>query len=133
MLTVMIVEDNTVYRQLLANTIRAQIPSLAVVEASSTTEALHKVKSTAPDLIFMDIRLHGDSGLELTKIIKSRYPKIIIAILTSHDLPEYREAARKYKADHFLWKGSTTTEEILKLINSILSERRIGLGRKKPK
>jgi DNA-binding NarL/FixJ family response regulator len=131
MFTAMIVEDNIVYRQLIANTLRSQLPSIVVVEAGSAKEALHKVKTTSPDLIFMDIRLHGESGLELTKKIKSQHSKIIVVVLTSHDLPEYREAAKRNKANYFLWKGSTTTDEILNLIKSILAERQIGSGKYK--
>jgi DNA-binding NarL/FixJ family response regulator len=132
MFTAMIVEDNVVYRQLLAETIRSRLPSIVVVEAGSANEALHKVKTTSPDLIFIDIRLPDETGLELTKRIKIQHPKIIIVVLTSHDLPEYREAAKKYKADYFLWKGSTTTDEILKVIKSIISVRQTGSGRTEP-
>jgi len=68
----------------------------------------------------MDIKLPGESGLELTKKIKDQYPNIPIIILTSYDLPEYREAASHYRANHFLSKGSATKEGILSLVESIL-------------
>jgi DNA-binding NarL/FixJ family response regulator len=53
---------------------------------------------------------------------------MIIIILTSYDLPEYREAASQYGANYFLSKGSTTEEDILGLVQSILSERKIDLN-----
>ncbi|MGZ3539371.1 MAG: response regulator, partial [Thermodesulfobacteriota bacterium] len=58
-------------------------------------------------IVFMDIRLPGENGLELTKKIKQNYPDIIIVILTSYDLPEYRQAALKRLADCFVPKGSS--------------------------
>jgi DNA-binding NarL/FixJ family response regulator len=70
----------------------------------------------------MDVKLPGESGLELTK--KTRASKFdgLIIILTSHDLPEYREAAKSCGADYFVSKGSSTAEEILTLVDSILLE-----------
>jgi len=53
----------------------------------------------------MDIRLPGENGLELTKKIKKNYPDITVVIVTSYDLPEYREAARESMADYFVPKG----------------------------
>jgi len=53
----------------------------------------------------MDIRLPGENGLELTKRIKMNYPDIIMVILTSYALPEYRQAARESMADYFVPKG----------------------------
>jgi YesN/AraC family two-component response regulator len=99
-----------------------------IAEAENGKEALQKVETLRPDLIFMDIKLPGENGLELTKKIKTRYSGISIIILTSYDLPEYREAARQYQADHFLSKGATTKEDILKLVQSIIAERNIDMN-----
>jgi DNA-binding NarL/FixJ family response regulator len=93
-----------------------------VEEAENGEEALKKIEALSPHVVFMDIKLPGQSGLEVTREIKSRYSGIIVIILTSYDLPEYREAAKNYGADFFLSKGSSSREEILALIESILAE-----------
>lgn len=125
--TVLIVEDSSIYRILLKETLLSRFPSMEIIEATNGQQALQKISSTCPDFIFMDIKLPGESGLELTKKIKADCPQMIIIILTSYDLPEYREAASKYGANYFLSKGSTTKEDILGLVQSILSERKIDL------
>jgi DNA-binding NarL/FixJ family response regulator len=79
---------------------------------------MEKVDSLSPDLIFMDIKLPGESGLELTKKIREGHPDIIIIILTSYDLLEYREAAVRYGANAFVSKNSSTEKEIATLVNS---------------
>jgi DNA-binding NarL/FixJ family response regulator len=122
MAKILIVEDSTFFRQLLKETLFSQWPKLDISEAPNAEEALNKVKALRPDLIFVDIRLPGESGLEFTRKIKSTHPNIPVIILTSYDLPEYREAGREYQADHFLSKGSTTKENILALVKSILSK-----------
>ena len=125
MLKTLILEDSAFFRQLLKETLHSRFPSMDIAEAENGKDALQKVESLRPHLIFMDIKLPGENGLELTKKIKARYSDISIIILTSYDLPEYREAAREYQADHFLSKGASTKEDILTLVQSIITERDI--------
>ncbi len=122
MFKTLIVEDSHPFRQLLKENLHERFRSMAIEEASNGMEAIQKNDSFCPDLIFMDIRLPGESGLDITKKIKSQCPQTKIIVLTSYDLPEYRETAQKYGADHFITKGSSTWEEIATLVKSIASE-----------
>lgn len=123
MFKAMLVEDNPSFRQVVKNDLQDQFPSMDIIEAGDGVEAFQKLDSHPPNLIFMDIQLPGENGLELTRKIKADYPEIIIIILTSHDSPEYREAATRCKANYFLSKDSITTDEIFKLVKSILLEK----------
>jgi DNA-binding NarL/FixJ family response regulator len=118
----LIVEDNASFRNTLLDILSAQFPSIAIEEAGDGKEALEKVDSFQPHLIFMDIKLPGESGLHVTQKIKTKHPEIVIIILTSYDLPEYREAAYRYGANYFIVKGSSTNREILSLVESISKE-----------
>jgi CheY-like chemotaxis protein len=122
MFRILIVEDNNTYRQSLVTALSTEFPSAKVEEAANGDEALEKVGSFQPDLIFMDIKLPGDNGLELTKKIKEIHSGITVIILTSYDLPEYRQAAEAYGADHFISKGSSTRDEILALVRTTKTE-----------
>ncbi len=115
---ILIVEDNAFFLQFFRETLRSRFPSLEIFEAADGKEAMQKIKDVQPEAIFMDVKLPGESGLELTKKIKAQYPNIIVVIVTNYDLPEYREAAYESKADHFISKDS-----FLKIINSILQDR----------
>ena len=119
---ILIVEDSTIFRTLLQETLHARFPSLEILESADGQDAMQKVASHKPDVIFMDIKLPGESGLDLTARIKAKYPNVIVIILTSYDTPEYREAAGKVKANYFLAKGSSSKEGILTLVESILPE-----------
>jgi DNA-binding NarL/FixJ family response regulator len=119
----LIVEDSAFYRQLLKEALHSRFPSMELFEAADGEEAFRKIETCLPNLVFMDIKLPGESGLELTKKIKTQYPNIIIIILTAYDIPEYREAAVQTKANYFLSKGSSSKEGILKLVESILAGR----------
>ena len=125
MFRTLIVEDSAFYRQLLKEALNSRFPSMDIFEATDGEKVLQKIEALHPDLVFMDIKLPEESGLELTQKIKTRCPDIIIIILTAYDIPEYREAAYQYKANYFLSKGSASKEDILTLVDSILSDRRI--------
>jgi DNA-binding NarL/FixJ family response regulator len=98
-----------------------------VIEAvADGSEADEKIETFMPDVVFMDVRLSGESGLELTKRIKASHPKIIVIILTHYDVPEYREAAHDVGADGFIIKESLDLSEIAALLGSLVSDRRKG-------
>ncbi len=117
----LIVEDSAIFRKLLKETLHSRFPSMEIFEAADGTEAMQRIVSNPPDLIFMDIKLPGESGLELTTKIKAKYPEVIVIILTSYDSPEYREAATQAKANYFLSKGTSSKESILTLVESALA------------
>ena len=119
---VLIVEDSTLFRKMFKKTFHDRFPLVDIYEAVDGEEALLQIEALRPNLIFMDIRLPGENGLELTKKIKARYPNVIVMILTGYDLPEYREASVGY-ADYFFSKASTTSENIFTLVESVLPTR----------
>jgi DNA-binding NarL/FixJ family response regulator len=123
MFRTLLVEDNIGIRQLIKAELQTEFPSIDIIEASDGREAFAQIDSPAPDLIFMDIGLPGENGLQLTRKIKSRYPNIIIVILTSHDSEHYRESAIQCRADHFLTKSSSIPNEVVPLVRSILLEK----------
>jgi DNA-binding NarL/FixJ family response regulator len=120
MFKTMLVEDSTSFRQVVKVNLQDQFPSMDIIEAADGIEEFKKIDSHPPNLILMDITLPGENGLELTRKIKADYPGVIVIILTSHESPEYREAAFRCKASYFLSKDSITSDEIFKLVKSII-------------
>lgn len=120
MLSVLIVEDNKLFRELLREVLLNRFTPILVDEAEEAAEALRIVERSRPDIILMDIRLPGASGLELTRKIKARHPQVSIVIVTSHDIAEYREAASQYGADHFVHKGSFCRDKITAILQEAI-------------
>lgn len=112
----LIVEDNATFRKTFLDALHGLFPKMAFEEAVDGDEAIEKAESFRPDVIFMDIRLPGRSGLDVTEMIKESHPEIIIIILTDYDLPEYREAACFGGADEFVSKGGLNLSEIERLM-----------------
>jgi two-component system response regulator YesN len=119
MVRILIVEDNVSFRQSLKTILRLRFPSIVIDEAAERNEALKKVDTFFPDLIFMDMHLPGENGLLLTQEIKKDHPEIIVCILTSYDLPQYRETALQCGAACFIVKDSLVWKEIEALIRAI--------------
>ncbi len=117
---ILIVEDSEIYRKLLGNALQKVFPEIRIDEAVDGDEALQKVDTFLPNLIFMDIRLPDEDGLELTKKVKAAHPNIRIFILTGYDTQEFREATSHCGAEGFLAKTSFGLEELEKLLKSYL-------------
>jgi DNA-binding NarL/FixJ family response regulator len=113
-LRTLIVEDSSLFRQTLKESLQMSFPGIAIDEAANGAEALQRVNASLPDLILMDIRIPGESGLGLTKKIKEIYPDVTVFILTHYDTPECREASRSI---HHL------TNVIQAIYNSFWAER----------
>ncbi|MGO8990090.1 MAG: response regulator transcription factor [bacterium] len=120
MFRTMLVEDNPSFRRILKDNLEDLFPSMEIIEAEDGVEAFEKIGSHPPDLIFMDVRLPGENGLELTRRIKADHPGIIVIILTSYESPEYREAAIRFKADYFFSKDAVSDDQIYALVKSIV-------------
>jgi len=118
---VLIVEDNSMFRQSLRELLSLRFPTLEIAEAANEEEALGTLSREKPDLIFMDIKLAGGSGLELTRTIKANNSGVHVVILTSYDIPEYREAAFQCGASYFFTKGRACSEEIADVVKSTLA------------
>ena len=121
----LIVEDNTTFRQMIKEILYSKFPTMNIAEEPDGNQLLSTLDAFRPQIVFMDIRLPGESGLELAKKIKTNYPDVVVVMLTSYDLPEYRQAAFQSKADHFVTKDSPT-QDFLALVESILLAQKQG-------
>ncbi len=119
---ILVVEDNALFRQALKDVLHDQFPYIEIYEAFNGEEALKQIEILRPHLMFVDLRLPGENGVEVTRKIKDRYPNIIVVMLTGYDLPEYKEASWQH-CDYFVSKQSMLKQDILALVESVLSTR----------
>ena len=126
MFSVLVIENNEFFRKSFAGMLKNHMPALVIEDAGDGYEAIEKIDSKVPDIIFLDIRLPGKNGLELTKEIKTRYPETKIGIFSNLDLPEYRNSASKCGADYFLDKSSLCCTDIVALIEGLLVSKNSG-------
>ena len=79
-----------------------------------------QIRENPPDLIFMDMRLPGKNGLQLTQEIRWAYRKMAIALLTrTYDIPEYRGGSPVKKGPIGIYvKESLNWQEVEALVDS---------------
>lgn len=120
MFSVLVIENNEFFRKSFAGMLKSHIPALVIEDTGDGNDAIEKIDSKVPDIIFLDLRLPGKNGLELTKEIKTRHPETKIGIFSNLDLPEYRMSASRCGADYFLDKTSLCCNDIVALIEGLL-------------
>jgi DNA-binding NarL/FixJ family response regulator len=113
---IMLVEDNDIFREAFKEDLLGRCPSAIVKEAANGEEAMLGFDGSPPQMIFMDFHLPGEDGIQLTKKIKAKFPNVRIAMLTSYDLPEYRQAAIRAGADRYFVKDSFSWVEVEEFI-----------------
>jgi len=122
MFKILIIDPNDPFRQSLKKVLMNRFPFIDIQEASDGTEGMDKVNSFDPNLIFLEIHLPAQSGLDLGRRIKSDHPDIVIVILTSYDLPEYQTAAKESGVEHLVPEDDWTGAEMTDLVELILSD-----------
>ncbi|MGC8492523.1 MAG: response regulator transcription factor [Syntrophobacteraceae bacterium] len=122
--SILVVENNDFFRRSFREILRMYIPSLQVEESADGADVMASISRDLPDMIFMDIRLPGKSGLDLTREIKRSHPEAVVSIFTSYDLPDYRRVAEEYGADHFLLKDAITGAEIAAMVKEAAGRRK---------
>jgi two-component system response regulator DevR len=82
-LRILLVDDHEVVRLGLKALLSRYNQFQVVAEAGSANEALQQVERYEPDVVVMDIRLPGKSGIEATREITTKFPHTKVVVLTS--------------------------------------------------
>ena len=81
---ILLVDDHEVVRLGLKSLLEHNDQFQVVAEAGTAKEAIEKVEKYRPDVVLMDIRLPGASGIEACQEITERWPDVRVVILTSY-------------------------------------------------
>jgi two-component system invasion response regulator UvrY len=87
-------------------------------EAANGAETLNLLKQEPYDIILLDISLPGMSGLEILQLVKEKWPKINVLMLSMLPQEQYAIRALKLGASGYLTKD-TASEELLVAIKKV--------------
>jgi nitrogen regulation protein NR(I) len=99
---VLIVDDDSSMRYSLNRMLEGQ--GLLVSLAKNGAEALERFFTENPDLVVMDIKMPGQSGLDVLKQIKERDPKALVVLMTAFGTTETAIEAMKFGAFDYILK-----------------------------
>jgi len=106
---VLVADDHTLVRQGLAQLLEAE--GIEVVgQAADGEEACRKALALKPDVVLMDIGLPRCDGIEATRCITAREPKVKVLILTMHRRDDYVFRAIKAGASGYILKEADSSE-----------------------
>lgn len=101
---ILIAEDNSAMRSLIRQF--CQGVAQEVLECRNGLEAIALYEAARPDWVLMDIVMPELDGLKATARLRETFPEARIIIVTDNDTREYRVAARRAGALHFVCKDN---------------------------
>lgn len=117
-LRILLVDDHEVVRVGLRALIERQ-PGMEVVgEAGTVREAVQETERLLPNVVVLDIRLPGGSGVEACRKIKARHPEIRVIILTSFPDDEVLFDAIAAGADGYVLK-KVGSDDLLQALDRV--------------
>lgn len=117
---VLLVEDHPMFREHIGNLINRDLDMEVCGEADNIRDAMQLIHDTKPDVAIVDITLHGSSGLELLKDLKSQQIELPVLVLSMHDEELYAERALRTGAKGYISKNEASTE-VVKAIRKVTS------------
>jgi two-component system response regulator DevR len=114
---VVLVDDHEVVRLGLMTLINEQDDMIVVGEAGSASEALSAVERLRPDVVLMDIRLPGEGGIEVTRLLSEQYPRTRVVMLTSYIDDELLLRSIRAGAAGYVLK-QVGTDELLRAVRA---------------
>jgi DNA-binding NarL/FixJ family response regulator len=119
-LRVLIVDDHALFRKGLLMVLE-QEPDVEVAgEAADGHEAVVKAQELMPDVVLMDVRMPGQSGIQATREIRDLLPHARILMLTVSDEEADLYEAIKAGASGYLLK-EIPTDEVPEAIRSVVA------------
>ena len=112
---VLLVDDSPHVRAVL----RAVLAGVAsdVAECVDGDEVLAIYEDFGPDLVLMDVRMPRMDGIQATALLKKAHPDARVVIVSDHEHPDVRAAARRAGAEAYVVKTD------LLVLREILTER----------
>ena len=121
MAKIMVVDD-TLFMRTLIKTILRKAGHIVVAEAKDGDEACRKYMMYKPDLVTMDITMHGMNGLEAVKEIVSYDKNARVIMVSAMSQKNMVIRALKNGAKHFIIKP-ITVEKVIKVVNEVMGKK----------
>ncbi|MCA4960489.1 response regulator [Pseudomonas sp. Y24-6] len=115
---VALVDDHSLVRDGIKALLSVMANLEVVGEAENGADAIAMIGRCQPDLVLVDIGLKDMNGLELTRLLRNRYPALKVLVLSMYDNHEYVSESVRAGASGYVLKNSPS-REIIAAIDAI--------------
>jgi DNA-binding NarL/FixJ family response regulator len=124
MIRVAICDDHVMVREALASVIEHE-EDVRIVGISDSLESTNElIASEVPEVLVMDVRLNGESGLDVARSVVANHPDVKVVMLTSFNSDEALVSAYELGASAFLLK-SGSSDALVQTIKDVASGMRL--------
>jgi DNA-binding NarL/FixJ family response regulator len=116
---ILVVDDHPLVREGLTNLIDQTSDLMVCGEAGDTKGALEAIARTRPDLAIIDLSLGGESGIDLIRSLRERFPSVPTIVLSMHDERVHGEGAILAGARGYVMKRESSTK-VVEAIRQVL-------------
>lgn len=127
MYTVMLAEDEEIYRKALASFVDWEKLDCRVVDtAANGAEVMERLETVRPDILITDIRMPGADGIEIVAYIQEKKLPVVSVILTAYADFSYAQAAFRYQVADYVVKSGAFEEltEAVEKAKKLVDEQR---------
>lgn len=125
MLRILVADDHEIVRKGLMKVLAETLQPIKIDEARNGQEAVSKVWKGEYDLVVLDLKMPGKSGLDVLKEIKQHRPKLPVMILSMHPEEQFAIRAMRAGASGYLTKECAGDEMVLAIRKALKGEKYI--------
>lgn len=118
-INLLIADDHTMFLEGIVSLLGQESDINIIGKAYNGIEALDIIKTTSVDLVILDISMPEMDGIELTKILKKKYPEIKILVVSTHSNVNIISRLIRIGVNGYLLKNAEKSE-LLEAIHSIM-------------
>jgi two-component system response regulator DevR len=124
MIRVAICDDHVMVREALASVIEHE-DGVQIVGISDSLQSTNElIETEVPEVLVMDVRLNGESGLDVARSVVANHPDVKVVMLTSFNSDEALVSAYELGASAFILK-SGTSDALVQTIKDVASGMRL--------
>ncbi|MCG2577257.1 response regulator transcription factor [Dechloromonas sp. XY25] len=118
MVNVAIVDDHEIVRAGLREILANELGIGIAFEAASGEDALSRLPECPCDVLLLDLALPGQSGVDVLRTLRQRYPDLKVLVLTGYPEERYALAMLRHGADGYLCK-ECGQDELLRAVRTL--------------